>query len=127
MELQADIEVAEPVTHAQHPIKSAIHVDIFGITVTAVTDAAFREEDPAQPAAHYDKAVLVSAELDLGAIFDKRLAPGSVGTLVILVTPPVFHTLAELRVVVVQDDAQTRSEEHTSELQSRENLVCRLL
>src|SRR5207302_11016196 len=32
-------------------------------------------------------------------------------------------------IVAIDDDgsAQTRSEEHTSELQSRENLVCRLL
>src|SRR5690606_37302796 len=108
MELQADIEVAEPVTHAQHPIKSAIHVDIFGITVTAVTDDAFTEVDPAQPASHCDKAVLVSAEVDLGTIFDNRLPPSSVGTLVILITAPVFLTLAELRVVVVQDYPQTQ-------------------
>src|SRR5690606_38383478 len=98
----------QPSTHGQRPIKSGVHGDILRATVTAVTDAATREEDPAQPAAHYDKAVLVSAALDLVAIFDTRLAPGSVGTLVILITPPVFHTLAELRVVVVQDDAQNQ-------------------
>src|SRR3712207_8873409 len=38
------------------------------------------------------------------------------------------HTvLGKARVVVQSDDLQARSEEHTSELQSRQYLVCRLL
>src|SRR5690606_42152718 len=42
------------------------------------------------------------------------------------------HRIVEQRLGVhadhtVDDELQTRSEEHTSELQSRENLVCRLL
>src|SRR5690606_40686216 len=57
--------------------------------------------------------------------------------------PPTVSVLAELRQVLSagdlvveggnsyyrddQDNAAVRSEEHTSELQSRENLVCRLL
>src|SRR5436309_8924003 len=44
-----------------------------------------------------------------------------------------FHTRIEMRQIGVRDEAKMiggisiRSEEHTSELQSRENLVCRLL
>src|SRR5690606_40528367 len=33
----------------------------------------------------------------------------------------------KFRAILLQADIQARSEEHTSELQSRENLVCRLL
>src|SRR5690606_39780447 len=40
----------------------------------------------------------------------------------------IVHRLAEIPVAGgVPDDGRLRSEEHTSELQSRENLVCRLL
>src|SRR5690606_42004277 len=39
---------------------------------------------------------------------------------------PMFDALA-LFVAIVEAGSLTRSEEHTSELQSRENLVCRLL
>src|SRR5690606_41222035 len=45
--------------------------------------------------------------------------------------PVVVESRGDLRPAlggeVVQDVGQVRSEEHTSELQSRENLVCRLL
>src|SRR5690606_42016899 len=43
----------------------------------------------------------------------------------------LIHALAELGIIFIIDDnrcaCRYRSEEHTSELQSRENLVCRLL
>src|SRR2546429_4534075 len=39
----------------------------------------------------------------------------------------VSHFVADLGVVITDADAQVRSEEHTSELQSRLHLVCRLL
>src|SRR5579883_1777373 len=50
-------------------------------------------------------------------------------------TQEVAHELREKNLELVRDyippehlfDEKTRSEEHTSELQSRENLVCRLL
>src|SRR5690606_41094313 len=44
----------------------------------------------------------------------------------IVLVPEVFHELNPIGTVLGYDDAG-RSEEHTSELQSRENLVCRLL
>src|SRR5690606_40617423 len=40
---------------------------------------------------------------------------------------PDMVPVPELAESIVQIDPTTRSEEHTSELQSRENLVCRLL
>src|SRR5690606_42022666 len=46
------------------------------------------------------------------------------GTVVTLVEPPVAPDVDPMAVGDVEGD---RSEEHTSELQSRENLVCRLL
>src|SRR3712207_7813796 len=39
----------------------------------------------------------------------------------------VLELLERLRCLVAEDLFQTRSEEHTSELQSRQYLVCRLL
>src|SRR5690606_39762366 len=40
---------------------------------------------------------------------------------------PFGHRQLEGYVIGLVDQAEVRSEEHTSELQSRENLVCRLL
>src|SRR5690606_39798505 len=37
------------------------------------------------------------------------------------------HLADRNRIVIPGEDGEMRSEEHTSELQSRENLVCRLL
>src|SRR5699024_10311712 len=42
-------------------------------------------------------------------------------------TADVFHNVAQVIADVVTDWTKTRSEEHTSELQSRFDLVCRLL
>src|SRR5690606_40429110 len=39
----------------------------------------------------------------------------------------LIHRFPALAVVLIRPHARPRSEEHTSELQSRENLVCRLL
>src|SRR3712207_8012279 len=41
--------------------------------------------------------------------------------------PPEAHLLAEVGLDVVEQVSHLRSEEHTSELQSRQYLVCRLL
>src|SRR5207302_2766486 len=65
-------------------------------------------------------------EGDVGAGLQPRQPVGEV------VLPELLpeHVLPRLRVVSVvehRDLAEARSEEHTSELQSRENLVCRLL
>src|SRR2546422_1322967 len=40
---------------------------------------------------------------------------------------PLFRPIHELQVAFVQESHRRRSEEHTSELQSRLHLVCRLL
>src|SRR5690606_40606169 len=42
-------------------------------------------------------------------------------------TPPVVLAGEHVILHPVAEDTPTRSEEHTSELQSRENIVCRLL
>src|SRR2546422_3891809 len=52
---------------------------------------------------------------------------GLLGTLETEVGPVAFPLPAALRVRLVQVQPGTRSEEHTSELQSRLHLVCRLL
>src|SRR3712207_8137989 len=57
--------------------------------------------------------------------------PGAVGVLHV-VEPVAAHVVAGQRVAGQRrareaDDARRRSEEHTSELQSRQYLVCRLL
>src|SRR5690606_39807314 len=51
------------------------------------------------------------------------LAAGAIGTTAVVTTAAIAG-VATLAVVAASD---SRSEEHTSELQSRENLVCRLL
>src|SRR2546422_4527187 len=76
-------------------------------------------------------------------LFRSQIGSGLVGVLYILDEPSIglhqrdnqrlLDTLRRLRdlgntVIVVEHDAETmRSEEHTSELQSRLHLVCRLL
>src|SRR5690606_41393222 len=60
---------------------------------------------------------------------EPALEPGARGVVLAL---PVLYALAEMSVIHVYVRAEAssfslRSEEHTSELQSRENLVCRLL
>src|SRR2546427_9452926 len=41
--------------------------------------------------------------------------------------PPAWISQAGVVILAVRDDAIRRSEEHTSELQSQSNIVCRLL
>src|SRR5690606_40118129 len=55
----------------------------------------------------------------------KHPAPGIVGVLVIQ-QHDIDQRMVEF-VDMIEIDRRPRSEEHTSELQSRENLVCRLL
>src|SRR5438034_7777566 len=47
--------------------------------------------------------------------------------LVLIVTPVIFSWLREQDLRRAERDARGRSEEHTSELQSHSDLVCRLL
>src|SRR3712207_8703044 len=76
------------------------------------------------------RAVAAAGELDAGA--DAR-APGRLGGVQLHGLPAqgaVHHPLdpaAAQAHVPVRTDAGRRSEEHTSELQSRQYLVCRLL
>src|SRR5690606_39365630 len=72
-------------------------------------------------------------------LFDQRIIPKSATVNVHYENVQLNKVLDELLVpfgikykqagknIVLNKDATTRSEEHTSELQSRENLVCRLL
>src|SRR5690606_40954725 len=64
---------------------------------------------------------LVHAMLRAKGLVTSTTAPVSAGLL--KRTDEYFGALASYR----EGDARPRSEEHTSELQSRENLVCRLL
>src|SRR2546427_6327497 len=56
---------------------------------------------------------------------------GTLVVIIVIVMPPPFHRLGTLHVhfpgEAYNGDAPDRSEEHTSELQSQSNLVCRLL
>src|SRR6266511_4078757 len=66
-----------------------------------------------------------AVEVRLGRVGDEELAAARVGAgeRHAHSTRLVAHRIH----LVAQHDAPPRSEEHTSELQSRENLVCRLL
>src|SRR5256886_13253762 len=55
-----------------------------------------------------------------------ELEPGADFVGGVVIEPLVAHEPA-LEVFVADDEGQLRSEEHTSELQSQSNLVCRLL
>src|SRR5690606_41723397 len=70
-------------------------------------------------------AVLRSVE-ERTAVVIRLLAVASVG-LALVVAPGLARGRAGLLGVLVAAALVYRSEEHTSELQSRENLVCRLL
>src|SRR6266567_4807038 len=65
--------------------------------------------------------------LGYGAIWVGGSPPGDLGVVEDLLDATEHIALATGIVNVWQDDAATRSEEHTSELQSQPNLVCRLL
>src|SRR5436309_7593112 len=56
----------------------------------------------------------------------RRYVPDADGSVAWELTRQALASVANLAVVPLQD-VLNRSEEHTSELQSRENLVCRLL
>src|SRR5690606_42143813 len=72
---------------------------------------------------------------DLDGVFRTQLRQDPTGQLLAQLNAPLVKTvnipdyaLHEYFMLVKRDQAsQGRSEEHTSELQSRENLVCRLL
>src|SRR5690606_40772740 len=87
--------------------------------------------DPPVSGSTVRAAWVIHASVFTGEISDTAL------TMVVLPTPnpPATTILAEASrgalagelVKPIDDSLQERSEEHTSELQSRENLVCRLL
>src|SRR2546427_6947816 len=61
-----------------------------------------------------------STPLYQGVVLLRGLTLGVVG-------PALLWSAAYLAIMGLADDAEGRSEEHTSELQSQSNLVCRLL
>src|SRR5688572_31537303 len=54
-------------------------------------------------------------------------AAGTTDTVARTVAPPLSKALGQSVVIENRPGGNTRSEEHTSELQSQSNLVCRLL
>src|SRR5690606_41462159 len=82
--------------------------------------------DVPDPAAHVQYAVTAAPYQHLARVL--VFAPADA---VVEQFPPTYGTVTELRPSDHPDGPacrlETRSEEHTSELQSRENLVCRLL
>src|SRR5207302_1569018 len=80
------------------------------------------EADATHPRLVDDRVVV-----DVRNVGDVDVGDGAV--VVELVSAPVaaLKAAAEIAEAVVDAAVETRSEEHTSELQSRENLVCRLL
>src|SRR5690606_41426290 len=80
-------------------------------------------EDVLGPAGHFrlDPGFVELGVEDLDDLFDVLLTIGALGG------EPACNALVVLRIEVTKAQILERSEEHTSELQSRENLVCRLL
>src|SRR2546430_11136523 len=65
--------------------------------------------------------------LDLVAVLERRQVGGPRGQVEEEVAEDALRTLGDGRVLVQHVLLPDRSEEHTSELQSQSNLVCRLL
>src|SRR6266700_5449551 len=84
---------------------------------------------PRASASRLARRLAVGAERDRGSI---TLMLAALGGALIALAGIVIDGGTKLRAAenanaVAQEAARARSEEHTSELQSRENLVCRLL
>src|SRR5207249_10769375 len=71
--------------------------------------------------------VWVESEVGSGARFFVRLPLAAPHQLAPLPVPAAAPLPQEAKVLLVHGEWQARSEEHTSELQSRFDLVCRLL
>src|SRR5690606_40673565 len=106
-------------------IKWVIAVAGFGLGVAAAEPVKVAVGYP--PAADWLPALVAK---DTG-IFDKHGLDVSLSKIAIVSNIPAAIMSGSLNIgattPTVLIDTSTRSEEHTSELQSRENLVCRLL
>src|SRR5690606_13536288 len=112
---------------------------LVGLVLAACTTAGTAQDDPGAIAVYGNKQTFEIAPVLLAA---EHFYPGEaavrMGSLANLVgAPPVpgfgeegeadVATNAETQLLRYSVENPNRSEEHTSELQSRENLVCRLL
>src|SRR5688572_32507391 len=98
------------------------------VTVVPEIVFAFKELPVALPKVSVEKlAVLAFRETPVAFVNPREPVNKFVEVTEAKVEEPVtFKSPATLRVPVTEEEAATRSEEHTSELQSQSNLVCRL-
>src|SRR5690606_39645145 len=95
------------------------------LTAPATTQISTLSLHDALPISHaQDDAAIETLEVTMQLLREGATVPDAVTRIEL---PPAVRDAAAENAARGPDRANARSEEHTSELQSRENLVCRLL